>query len=177
MTMKTTKMNNLFLVVVPKGRFEDAITGKFNFDDDLELVLCAKSESGDMGAIKTRSVPATAVDDLWNVAAKNTQESGRFFALSDILGPAPIEGGIEIFVGSNDSNCLGAAAGFLGAKSFCKNLGWSGAWIIPSSIHEVLLVPDSLEREMLESMIYDINRSVVDESERLSDRAYHVTIG
>ncbi len=47
-------------------------------------------------------------------------------------------------------------------------------YIIPSSIHEVLLIPYSLahSRNMLDEMICEVNRTQVDAEEILSDHAY-----
>ncbi len=48
-------------------------------------------------------------------------------------------------------------------------------YLLPSSIHEVLLVPDDGTRTgaELQTMVAEINASVVDPEERLTDSAYH----
>ena len=47
-------------------------------------------------------------------------------------------------------------------------------YIIPSSIHELLLIPESfVDAEYLADIIQSVNREVVDPSEVLSDHAYH----
>ena len=48
-------------------------------------------------------------------------------------------------------------------------------YVLPSSIHEVLIVRDEGEdvSASLETLVRDVNRRVVDPSERLSDHVYH----
>jgi hypothetical protein len=47
-------------------------------------------------------------------------------------------------------------------------------FILPSSIHETIIVPftDQLEKETLQEMVTEINRTEVDEVDRLSDNVY-----
>lgn len=50
-----------------------------------------------------------------------------------------------------------------------------GFYIIPSSIHELLLMPDTkrINEEMVRKTIFQINREHVEPEERLSDSLYH----
>lgn len=50
-------------------------------------------------------------------------------------------------------------------------------YILPSSIHEVIIIPDSdsVDVEYLKDMVYEINRSTVAPEERLSDHVYKYT--
>lgn len=50
----------------------------------------------------------------------------------------------------------------------------SDLFILPSSIHEVILVPydRSISKEALEAMVKDVNRTQVSQDEVLSDRVY-----
>ena len=85
---------------------------------------------------------------------------------------------VGIWVASNTENRYGAsviavpgffeqAAGVLG-KNF---------YLLPSSIHEVLLVPeDGADSETLLNMVKSINETEVSEDERLSDNVYHYDI-
>ncbi len=62
------------------------------------------------------------------------------------------------------------------AMDYVKELLGEEYYVIPSSIHEVLLLPYDIgyEYEDLEEMIYETNKSLVDETEILSDNAYVV---
>lgn len=55
----------------------------------------------------------------------------------------------------------------------CSTSG--GFYIIPSSIHELLLMPDTkrINEEMVRKTIFQINREHVEPEERLSDSLYH----
>ena len=50
-------------------------------------------------------------------------------------------------------------------------------YILPSSIHEVIIVPDddSVDVEYLKNMVYETNRSAVAPEDRLSDHVYKYT--
>lgn len=51
-------------------------------------------------------------------------------------------------------------------------------YIIPSSIDEVLIVPSyaDIDREMMDTMIQEVNETQVSKEERLSDHAYYYSI-
>ena len=51
----------------------------------------------------------------------------------------------------------------------------SDYFVLPSSIHEVLLLPDdgTVDPDVLENMVQDVNMAAVAPEERLSDHAYH----
>lgn len=50
----------------------------------------------------------------------------------------------------------------------------SDLYIIPSSVHELIVVPvGSMEPEMIKSMVVDVNREVVSPEEVLSDNVYY----
>ena len=48
-------------------------------------------------------------------------------------------------------------------------------YILPSSIHEILLIKDNglTDRNMLEKMVRDVNSSVLDPEDKLTDSVYH----
>ena len=54
----------------------------------------------------------------------------------------------------------------------------SDLYILPSSVHEVILIPCSLSPtiEELTCMVREINRTEVSETERLSDQVYHYSL-
>ncbi|MFR0029482.1 MAG: DUF5688 family protein [Coprococcus phoceensis] len=51
-------------------------------------------------------------------------------------------------------------------------------YIIPSSIDEGLIVPSyaDIDREMMDTMIQEVNETQVSKEERLSDHAYYYSI-
>ena len=81
----------------------------------------------------------------------------------------------QMFVLSNTNNINGATmlldSEFM--ESIKERIG-EDYYIIPSSIHEVIVVPDSVVENPndLASMVYEINRAQVSVSDRLSDHIY-----
>lgn len=84
----------------------------------------------------------------------------------------------QMFVASVEGNVHGA--GVLAYSDFfdkvADRLGdQQNFFILPSSIHELIIVPDNgiMDLHNLESMVREINASVVDPSEQLTDNVYH----
>ena len=72
------------------------------------------------------------------------------------------------------------AIGMLRTDILEKFADWSGCnlYILPSSIHEVLLLADNeIPVDELRRMVRSVNRGVVDEMDRLSDEVYHYQRG
>lgn len=81
-----------------------------------------------------------------------------------------------VMVLSNQSLMNGAAALFYpGSMDIAAALIKGGYYILPSSIHEVILVPDCLDMNCrdLEEMVRKINRTQVAPEELLTDQVYH----
>lgn len=82
----------------------------------------------------------------------------------------------QMMVVTNEQGVLGASA------LFCNGIMDKAAehmngnyFVLPSSIHEMLVVPDNgnFNRTDLEAMVKEANRTVVEPSDRLSDAVYH----
>ena len=81
-----------------------------------------------------------------------------------------------MYVLTNESGTLGAAALFNpNVMERAGELLDSDYYILPSSIHETILVPDTpaVNAKDLTEMVKQANRSVVDEKDILSDSVYH----
>lgn len=82
----------------------------------------------------------------------------------------------SMYVLTNASGSLGAAAMFYpDVKEKAAELIDGDYYILPSSIHEVILVPDTMEvkaKDLCE-MVKQANRTVVEEKDILSDNVYH----
>ena len=93
------------------------------------------------------------------------------------IAPEDIGG---MYVLTNASGSLGAAALFYpDVKEKAAELLGSDYYILPSSVHEVILVPDApgiTEKELCD-MVKQANRTVVDEKDILSDNVYHYSRG
>jgi len=82
---------------------------------------------------------------------------------------------VPMYVMTNKENQYGAACILYpdSIKGFADKIG-SDLYILPSSVHEVILVPAGKGEEMerLYTMVSDINREQVDPEEQLSDNVY-----
>jgi hypothetical protein len=82
----------------------------------------------------------------------------------------------SIYVLTNASGSLGAAALFYpDVKEKTGEILGSDYYILPSSIHEVILVPDAagIDKKELCDMVKQANRTVVEPQDILSDNVYH----
>ncbi len=127
--------------------------------------------------------------ELRTIAWKNTlsRKKVKFLKLSQVLA----EFGLEdtemleenpLYVLSNEQNCFGAAAAFYpGLLAKCALQLGSNLILLPSSIHEWLLIPSDQKyarsnAEELRTMVRDINRTEVSEREVLSDEIYYYDV-
>jgi hypothetical protein len=82
----------------------------------------------------------------------------------------------SMYVLTNASGSLGAAALFYpDVKEKTGEILGSDYYILPSSIHEVILVPDAagIDKKELCDMVKQANRTVVEPQDILSDNVYH----
>lgn len=122
-------------------------------------------------------------DELWENIKENAPrvEPVKVQGLPDVLQRLtgceedlfPICG---IYVVSNKDECLGAGAVFYPdvLKDLSENLECD-LYIIPSSIHEVLVLPESgmeIDAGNLRAIIHDVNSTTVGDEEILSDNLY-----
>lgn len=126
-------------------------------------------------------------EQLHSDAMASTQEilPARFENMAKIMGrmmgvdESQIEAtmdGPQLMVLTNDQALHGAGALFYPGMmdSIAQQVG-SDYFVLPSSIHECLILPDdgSVEADVLEAMVQDINMTTVAPEEQLSDHVYH----
>ena len=102
-----------------------------------------------------------------------------FRALSDVLQvlqPSP-EG--ELYLLTNESAMFGAAVIlYPGLLQEVADYLRTGFFVLPSSVHEVILLPDKVEEPFgLLQIVTEINHTQVAEEEVLADAVYHFTPG
>lgn len=97
--------------------------------------------------------------------------------LEELMGFSPMDEGQEImYVASNPNRLFGAGViaypDFLEAAA--EKVG-GDFYVLPSSVHEVILVPDDgRQRETeLQTMVQNVNETQVDPKDRLSNEVYH----
>lgn len=122
-------------------------------------------------------------DIIRKLADRNTEKYLQFkiFDLHKFLSDIymDINEEIDMYVATNKENCNGASVLLYTMDE--HNEIWNLAkemdtdlYIIPSSIHEVILVPikDSLNKDDIVQMIKEVNTTVLDETDYLSDSLY-----
>ena len=143
----------------------------------------------DTYGISEEQLKADAMENSAKILAPSLESMNnvmaRMFGLDfPVAGRVPFEKAVEdfnfreegMFVLTNSAAVNGAAVMFY--PEVMEQLGDHAGvdlFIIPSSVHETILVPDDgvMKRTELESMIRDINANEVSPKDRLSDTLYH----
>lgn len=145
---------------------------------DLELyVRCQlfKNEDG----LATYKVPGKdEYEELIDVAIENTKDSFIIKSLSEMLDIPALEDDMYVVVNDNKSQaaaCLYYPEVF---KEFCEKYGFEKVFILPSSIHEIIIHPDNggVEFNDLNNLVKKVNAEQVSPQEQLSDHAYYYTL-
>ena len=125
-------------------------------------------------------------EEIWEQAQANTFAETKIRTMreimSDLLGGyvEEDEAPVQMYVVTNQSGLMGASA-ILDKKTIADYFSGSGITsfiVLPSSVHEMLLVPEQLSpgMEELNEMVRSINETQVRPEERLTDRAYAMHI-
>ena len=154
---------------------------RYGFDDLILVPTINLGEvNGETGTIKvTRQIMETwGIDDktLFKDAIKNTKGDVVVKSLAQMM--LEMTGfevpDVGIMVVSNKTTVYGASA-ILGMLTKLKKKYDNGFFVIPSSIHEVLVVPnnDQVESSMeLTKIVKEVNATALSPAEILSDKAY-----
>lgn len=118
-----------------------------------------------------------SVEQLHKVAVDNLRKQITVRHMIDVLKemgdvPSDLLGNVNMYVVSVESNQYGAAALlFPDVFSTIKSKMGKDIMIIPSSIHELIVVPKDDESE-INKMIVEVNRTTVSADEVLNDHVY-----
>lgn len=123
-------------------------------------------------------------DDAFDRAIENMKTTDGYNIqdiFSAIMGTVDTEVPMDdsrekMFVLTNSNKSLGAAGILLLESDFMENmLKDSCYYILPSSIHEVLLIPetDEIDIRMLKNMVIEVNETTVSKEEQLSNSVYY----
>lgn len=177
--------NEAMLRDVPYIRFHDmAVTFRLiakTFEDGNASSLIRNTEAGILNM---------TADELYKLARDNMQRlmPVKFFALKEKQGGVAADMvdidydsckdiiGSRLYVITNKQMIGGASyIVFQDLLEDCKLFIGESFYIIPSSIHEVILLPESMMTDMdsLKTLHRSIIRDVVDETEYLSDNIYY----
>ena len=151
----------------------------------LDLAITYQVPVGGMGSVRITNATINAAgiteDELYGAAMENAGEQGcDVYPLGNVLESAgyptlPEEDGMRLLIATNRSNFNGAYAILMdGALRGVAEKEGSDVYIIPSSIHEIILVPECPETDgdSISEMVHTVNRTTVSEMDRLSDSVY-----
>lgn len=108
-------------------------------------------------------------EELHKAAMKNSEKifPAKYYKMNDL---------VPFKVLTNEMGCLGAAALFYlnQMEKIAASLG-GNYFVLPSSIHEVLILPDdgNLNYMELEQMVKEVNETTVDRKDQLSNNVYY----
>lgn len=181
-----TEKNRGFLVHVPHREIFDLSLTYY-----VEVKGAGRMEG--LGSIQVKDwhlkVWGVTEEEVYRQAMENLQADGRASVLNmaDVLGGIPFpcagqpEGAFSLYILTNrikwngavqmlDKNALKEAAGMIG----------SDFYILPSSVHEVILVPAGefcSSPESLAQMVREVNAAIVPKEDILSSRVYRYCTG
>jgi len=123
----------------------------------------------------------------WDKALKNlnaeTQITSLGKVLSDLMGTpydCSMDAEIKFHVITNSQKFKGAAAimNRKALRTFTQKYRTNMLFVLPFSIHEMMIAPydSSLNLDKLSTMVKEINETQVAPEERLTDRAYIITL-
>ena len=153
---------------------------------DLALCCCLTLEDEERNNMSVRVTEGIlqqweiSEEDLFRQAYENMQIAGyHIINMMQIIKECGFEGEMpatKMFVLTNRKQLYGAA-GILETdllKNFSDRIG-KNLFILPSSIHEVILIPDEgrFGESLLKEMIMDVNENVLQEEDFLADHAYY----
>ena len=121
-------------------------------------------------------------EDVWNIALKHTCEDAIIGDIQEMmyedLGiPSETENiTTPMCVITSKSRIRGAAAVLNKeiVKRYTDTFGLEEFYLIPSSIHEVIVIPCTMPKEDADRMVRDANTEVVSDDIKLGDRAFLV---
>ena len=168
---------------------EDLVKKGTNFDGiEQYLLLIDKNDDGAFSIKVTapllKNIGITE-SDAWDVADIHLINSFEIKSLGSVLGDAifdtfPGEDRVGLHVVTTKNKIKGAAAilwhGAL--KEFANKYDTDKLVIIPSSVHEMLIIPYDGTQEINEfsALVKEVNASQVPPEEQLADQAYLITV-
>ena len=154
------------------------------------LYLRDKTESGESYSSKLSSSVLQMInldaDTAWEQAANNTFSETRIQSVMSLLTGMDVEVAEAksefppLYVITNKLQYRGASAILdrEALRAFGKKHGINKLVVLPSSIHEMLMVPyeDEMNMDDLSGMVREVNEQKVEPEERLTDRAYLIKL-
>ena len=174
-----TKANKEFLDKTPHTEFHDlSLIYYYSLDNAEDEYL--KSVTIDNAIMKSINL---SLDELHRIAMKNTKEQmpGQIIGMSTLLhqmsdGLYPEDEDETMYVITNTKKIFGASAILQEEllSDFCNSINVNSLYIIPSSVHEMILLPCTRATSVNEinRIINEVNSTKVDAQDVLSSNCY-----
>lgn len=187
MEVVSTEANKEMLANIPHKEMEDmSIVYRFEMESDENgrATILATNQILETMGVTAEQLHADAVENAPRI--KPMEIKGMSEVLSEMMGMSPEEMAMmgmspdpadeKIFVATVPDKVHGA--GVLAYQDFMDQAAERAGgdfYILPSSIHEILIVPDTGEMSLkdLENMVHDVNATQVAPEDKLTDSVYH----
>mgnify|MGYP004646460275 FL=1 len=173
---------------IQKESAEDIIREKCEKMPGLEKYLYIKDVIGDdVYTLKITDWLLIRSDieykEAWKMAERNTFNETRIISMGQVMAELlhmeyspDMECGLKMYVVSNEMRSKGASA-ILDEEAlfrFTRTIGVRRVIVIPSSIHEMLIVPveEGISVDDITPIVKEVNETMVIPEERLTDTAY-----
>lgn len=119
---------------------------------------------------------AWSEEKAWKIAEENTKRDTKIVSLTKILFDDGFDEEDFLYVVTNKYKWLGASSALNldTLRSFAEEHNTREIVLLPSSIHEMLIVPHPDTSIPYDSFVNEVNHSEVEPEERLTDRAYTI---
>ncbi len=164
-------------------RFENVPTFPAQGAEDIALYPCVDVQVCGRSGVTTLNKDQIAglditLDELHSAAQRNTERRVEIVPLSEVLAGL-IGAEAEMFDSpffvtvDKEAGAGAAGASLFGAPGVLKQME-GDYYIIPSSVHEVLLLPKDIldSTDYLHEMVHDVNSNVLEPEDFLSDHVY-----
>ncbi len=176
--------------VIGKNNYEDIIDRNFYYKEFLDMIvvfyiqidgLTSVSERATLTITKDIIDKLKIEDDIYRAALDNLKTEVKICSLnrvvSEITGAElDDEGYCPVCVASNIEKVYGASVILIPEvmEEIKASINHENIVILPSSIHEIIGVgySDDVDLEYLIDMVKDINRTIVNETDKLTDNIY-----
>lgn len=157
--------------------------------DGVESYLYARiwDRSGEKATIKMKPamlrISGIEEEEAWKLAEEHTCAESMIMSLSELIAGGEslaVLDDIPMYILTNQDTMYGASA-ILNKKllkDFGKTHNVDKVLVLPSSVHEVLIIPydGSLDLEYYSNLVREVNRNEVDPIQQLADQAYLMNI-
>lgn len=184
---------NLFLSIERNKEYDQMIVDKKYVSENvlnirvfmrIDIHLENQEEINSTGSIKISDEilkrADVDIDEAWYWARKNTRSVFEVQSINDVLGIPADMGSAPLYVVTGKKGIRGSAAILFPDvfKDFCLKKGVKACAILPSSLEEVLILPeeDGIDYEFLAKMVNDVNEDQVDELIQLDPVVYRFDV-